>query len=409
MRLLDAVDRAGRVKGRTAILTGLLILAVGSTVQAAANAMARSQDLQWSGVRLLLAHEDPWAVYLGPNGHAAFNMSQFPNYLPILYVLLVPIGWMGLTGAKITWLICNVVFAVASGVLAARFYGLGKWGTFAVACLMLAATPTRMTIGNGQMGLAVLFLWSVSLLSVRLTDGRSAVAGVSYLKFSFAPALFFYLLFRGGVRSVLMSALPNVAATLAVWIWLTGGRDLGEVGRLIFEPLIVSRTGYFPSGGEPNLMDAIQGMMLPFTSTPGWLNHPEIDRVTYPAAMLSCLVLMYFVMRRTANASVQWQVAVMATASYALFKHHDYDSVVLLLPLCYALSLWRSSLAQGVVGSVGFLWYVERIFGRYLAELHWFYYVDFVLVMMVLALTYGLLRYENREVPEWSEVRVTRT
>jgi hypothetical protein len=245
----------------------------------------------------------------------------------------------------------------------------------------------------------VLFLWCVSLLSLRLTDSRSMLAGVSYYKFNFAPPVFFYLLFRGGVRALLMSAVPNVVATLAVWLWLTRGRDFGEIGRLIVEPLAVSRTGFFPSGGEPNLMDAIQGIMLPFVGNPTWLNHPEIDRVTYPVALVTCLVLVYFLARRTPNASVQWQMALLATASYALFKHHPYDSVVLLLPLCYALLLWRTVPGQGVLCALAFLWYLDRVFGRQLMALHWFYYVEFLLVMIVLVLTYRLLPYELREEP----------
>src|ERR1035437_2129471 len=207
-------------KARISLLGVLLILAAWSSVQAGENAMARSQDLQWSGTKLLLAHADPWAVYLGPNGHAAFYMTQIPNYLPILYVLLIPIGWMSLTTAKLVWLVCNLLFAVGSGVLAARFYGLSKDSSFAVVCLMLMATPTRTTIGNGQQGLMVLFLWCVSLLSLRLTDSRSMLAGVSYFKFNYAPPVFLYLLFRGGVRAALMSAVPNVVATLVVWLWL---------------------------------------------------------------------------------------------------------------------------------------------------------------------------------------------
>ncbi|WP_162539413.1 glycosyltransferase family 87 protein [Granulicella sp. WH15] len=334
----------------------LLILATISTAQGAWNAVHRSQDFQWSGDRILLAHHDPWAEYLQGDPEHLVLMTQVPNYTPILYVLLAPIGLLPILPAKIAWMICNFFFATISGVLAARFYGMRGPSIVAIVCLFLMATPVRNSFGNGQQGLLVLLILCVTLLSPRLTDARAAGAGLSYFKFNFAPPVFLYLLLRGGVRAVLMSAIPSIAATLAVWLWLTGGRDPHEIVKLILEPLQVSQTGYTVSGGAANLMDVLEKVLRLF-QTP----KPFLTPITFAVAFFICLAVLYCAIKRNPGSSVQWQMALMATMSFCLFKHHSYDAGVLLLPFCYALRLRHHLSAQIILLILINSWYLQRI------------------------------------------------
>lgn len=186
------------------------VLGVASTGVGAHNALRStgSQDMQWSGVHLLLQHRDPWAEYLAGR-RRIFALEQYPNYLPILYLLTVPLGLLTLDHAKVAWLLCNLLFAVSSSLLITQFYGLRRRLSVLVLCLFLVATPTRNTIGNGQTSLLILLLWSMSLLAPAMTDTRSAIAGTSYLKFNFAPPTFIYVLFRSGPRAILISACPH--------------------------------------------------------------------------------------------------------------------------------------------------------------------------------------------------------
>ena len=163
-----------------------------SAVQGLHNAIVQSQDFQWSGARMLIEHIDPWADALQQDPAHMILKTQIPNYLPLLYLLMLPLGLLPPLVAQIIWALCNLTFAALSAWLAAHFYGLGKSATFAILCLMWMATPTRVTVGNGQYGLLVLVLWCVSLLAIRITDRQAMVAGISYVKFNFAPVLLLY-------------------------------------------------------------------------------------------------------------------------------------------------------------------------------------------------------------------------
>ena len=123
------------------LLAFLILLTAISTLQGAGNAIPQSQDLQWSASKLLVDHLDPWAEYLRGDPNDLFLQSQYPNFLPILYILIFPLGLLPLLSAKILWLVCNIVFAIISAILAARFYRLrhSQWEV-AIICLISSAS-----------------------------------------------------------------------------------------------------------------------------------------------------------------------------------------------------------------------------------------------------------------------------
>lgn len=62
---------------------------------------------------------------------------------------------------------------------------------------------------------------------------------------------------EGSVRAVLFSVMLPVAATVLVWLWLTGGHDPAALLRLAAEPFQVARTSFLLRGGDVNLMDVL--------------------------------------------------------------------------------------------------------------------------------------------------------
>jgi hypothetical protein len=366
----------------------LILLAAGSACVGIRNALHQSQDFQWSGARLLDRHIDPWAVYLQGDPDHQLVGTQIPNYLPILYVFLAPFGLLPSAAANLAWALCNVGFAVGSAWAAARFYGLRGRGVVTLICLLLIATPTRTTIGNGQQSLFVLALWCLTLLASGLSDRRAAVAGISYAKFSFAPPMFLYLLFRLGLRKALLSLLPVAAGAGLAWWWLTGGHDLGTLRQIAGEPFAVAKTGFRPGVDDQNLMNIVQSILPGVSGQLGIL-------VSLSLACSVCLVISFFAFRVRRDGSVPWQMAVMATMSFALFNHHSYDGVVLLLPLCYALRHWQERRAHWMLGLLGYLFYVQRVLEA--AHLHpaWAKFVEFGMLMSLLALTYRMRETES--------------
>jgi hypothetical protein len=364
------------------LLLLLLILAAASTSVGVRNAIHRSQDFQWSGERVLLGHVDPWAEYLRSDPGHRFILSQVPNYLAILYVLIAPVGMLPMPWANGTWAACNVIFACVSALMASRFYGSTGSKTAGVVCLMLIATPTRTAIGNGQMGLLVLMVWCMSLFSP-VTSMRSAVSGISYLKFSFAPPLALYLMFRSGVRAVIWSMVPMAGSLVLVWLWVTGGHGGIGLVRMAFEPFRVAVHGFVGDPGDTNLMSLLGLAMTGHSAF-------AATAIAHVVPLALCCGLGYLVFRRHRKQSLQWQMAMLATMSFALFEHHSYDGVVLLLPACFALGRWREWQGRGVLLLLFYLLYGQRLVEAAHLQPAWAAVPEFAMLVLVLGLTFQM-------------------
>jgi hypothetical protein len=347
------------------------------------DALSGSQDFQWSGERVLLTHADPWAEYLRGDPEHRFVASQVPNYLPILYVLLVPFGLLPIGWASAVWACCNVGFAVGSACCVARFYGLRGWTVAGVIFAMLAATPTRTSIGNGQQSLLVLQVVCVTLLAERLTRRRLMLSGISYLKFSFAPPVAMFLFLRFGLRAFLWSLVPVLGGLGLVWGWIAWGGHPCDAARMGLEPFRVALHGFVPDPADTNLMGLVESLL------PG-RSEGFISAVGGALALSLCGAVGWAAFRPKRQGPIQWQMALAATMSFALFKHHSYDGVMLLLPGCFALAHWRQWRAQVVLSVLAYLFYFQRAADAVHLQPNFVAISGFSLLMLMLALCFQM-------------------
>ena len=332
---------------------------------------------------MLQRHIDPWEEYLRGDPDHQIVDTQRPNYLPLLYVLLSPLALTSLATAKLAWAGCNLIFAVGSGTLVSRIYGMSRWGSAMLVCLFLMATPTRNAIGNGQQSLLVLFIWSLTLLSAEQGRIRTAASGISYFKFNFSPPLALFLLFRFGVKTFILSLVPAIAGVVLVWFWLGGASHPLLLWKIALEPFAAGIHGYTQDTRDPNLMSLMDPVLA---------ESPEMLRnlLEFGAAMAVCVGLAALGFRYKTQGSLQWQLSLLAVADFALFKHHSYDAVVLLFPMCFALrQFWRWE-AKGILLLVGYFFYLQKCLEVvHLAE-DWMRYPEFIFLLCILAMTFRL-------------------
>ena len=376
---------------RAGLLLVLMLLALVSLTKGLQNARGQSQDLQWSGARMLMRHIDPWRDALNQDPGHLIQKSQIPNYLPLLYILMLPLGILPLADAQMVWAICNILFAMVSVWLATRFFGLRRSTSLAVLFLLLIATPTRVTIGNGQYGLLVLLLWSAGLLIDRLNDGRSMVTGVSYVKFNFAPPVLVYLLMRFGIRRALVSLLPILAGAIVVCLWLGEWHTGAQLMQFLTSPLHVAEYGYFPRLGGSNLMDMVEPILDSLRVPFRWF-----DLIETSCAVLAFIPIFLSRPNGDRRDAVCADVALLALASFALFRHHPYDSVVLLFVVCYALRGPWSRRSIALLCVVAYFWYLQRGLDQLRFVPSWRPPAEFALLAGALAIMLSLRRSGTR-------------
>lgn len=103
---------------------------------------------------MLLDRVDPWLDFLRGDPLHRILLLQIPNYLPVLYVLLVPFGLVPFTLAKALWVVCNLGFAGVSVVIAGRFYGLRNRSVLVALGLFLMGDVRAQHAGQRAAGAA---------------------------------------------------------------------------------------------------------------------------------------------------------------------------------------------------------------------------------------------------------------
>lgn len=354
--------------------TALALGAIASSVSIAAairKTVRYGLDFQWSDVRLLLQHRDPWGVYLAGDSRHEILLNQVPNFLHELYVLLLPFGFLPFGEAKLIWAGNNLLFVAVLVRCVARLYELDKRRSWLLAFLVLTSTPLRVTIENGQydaLALMCIALWAV----VASERGRGLLLGLAYEKYSMPPVLFLFLLLRKRWKLLLYSVLPPLTGFLLLDAWLpTPWRTL------LFEPFRTALRAGNVSRGIANIMAVTEKLLRHDAHPAAWI-------VILPYVLgvaLACGIAGYFA-RRATEIDGRVLLACLMAASLACFKHQIYDFLALVFCVAIALQARPSRERTVVLGVAAYFWYVERIFHIWRWEFHLFTILPSFLVLL---------------------------
>lgn len=363
------------------------ILAVISVAAAVGKAARASMDFQWSGAHLLLHHRDPWAVYLSGDSRHEILLSQVPNYLHELYVLLLPLGLLSFSKARLVWEVCNLVLVFIVVWSVSRLCELGKRKTWLLFVLVLTGTPFRVTVGNGQsdaVALAAIALWSVVLSQ----SGRGLLLGVSYEKYSFQPIFVLFLLLRQRWKLLIFSLFPPLLGYLLVDEWVgTGWRTLA------FEPFKTATRKGSVTPGLANVIDIARLLLAHISCQP-----QRCALLPYGLAILLAFIIAAFFARYGKAVDGRILLACMLAASLVCFQHLIYDFIVLIFSLGVALKSQRGGARNLVLVLIAYFWYLERALGIWRWESSLLVIsANFCVLLLLIAATYRL-----HKSTEWS-------
>ena len=163
----------------------------------------RSQDAPYSGSRWLLQGENPYQVFLD-RGKAAFQFSQYPNYLPPIYFAYLPVAALPWELAKLVWLALNLGMTLTLAYLLYRRTQC-LWGLLA-ALFFLSSLPVRAALSNGQPAVLICFCIVMALL-MRPSWAKGALLAVAASKYSLGAFFLSWMLGAKRYGVVAMSLL----------------------------------------------------------------------------------------------------------------------------------------------------------------------------------------------------------
>jgi hypothetical protein len=327
------------------LLTALAALSLGLGVYQAIHC---SIDFQWSGARLVAAGVDPWKTFLGGDPRHEIILGQQPNYLPELYILMLPYGMLGFPEVAPIWAVTNLLLAISSVFLVARMVELSRIESLVCALVFLACTPLRVAIANGQQSILILFFLSASFYCAE-SSWSGIWLGLSYCKYSFAPVFFLSWLRDRRYAALLASTIPPILGLAAVR-YLAGS----SLFAVALGPLRVARIAFAGSSGYADLMTIGEVSLRNLGARASFCNTlPEI------VALIASAGVAIFVHRRRCTELSRDALLIIATL--LLFKHLNYDLVVLLLPFALALRAPKSLYRTAMIFLIVYFWYGSSV------------------------------------------------
>lgn len=352
-------DWLDRVTSAPVLWAGSVLAAL-SVAASVRNGLRRAHDFQWSPAHLLAAHQNPWTTYLSGDPHHAILLNQVPNYLHLLYVLMLPLGYLPQLPARAIWALLNLAMVLGSCALLSRLYELPPRRAWLFTILVLTGTPFRVTLGNAQVTALVLLAFALWTVAQRAAT-RGALLGLAWVKYSVPPVLALFLLLRRQWKLLVVSALPLLGGWLFFVAWLHS-----PPLALAAEPFRCATSNVSP--GLANVMAVTE---LTLRRLP--LFHPAPDRLylahnsadppwaAYLVALAVALGIAAWVARLARRVDARVCFALLLAASLLCFKHQIYD--FLLLALCLALALRAPALRERdiVLALLFYFWYFERL------------------------------------------------
>ena len=239
------------------ILIGFSLVSV---VQGARNAVELSQDFQYDAALALMEGYDPYDISLSGGDasqitslndyYAYYDSIDAPqkmeaNQFPSLLMELFPYCKLPFMGARVAWMISNLLFTACIILLFRRtFYEQSDLFSFLLLMLlMLSGTPLRNQIGVGQHTLFAFCTFMAAVYIDRKWDKKSKGTGIlitlalflCYFKYTLTVPLTIYMFYRKRYKEVVCSVALHVLLTVAAAVRL--GTDIPS---MLIKPLKVS-------------------------------------------------------------------------------------------------------------------------------------------------------------------------
>lgn len=313
-------------------------------------AIHRSQDFRWSPTHLLLQHVDPWQDTIDGDPRHAILMTQVPNDLPLLYVLIFPVGLLSFATAKLVWLTCNLIFTLLIIYFGSRIFALSWLETFFAGTLFLMSTSWRVCLGNGQQAiLTVLFLTLAFYAGNRKCPVHPLWTGLGFFKYNFAPPFWFYGVVRCGWRWAIYSLLPCIVGLVAVTLWLHG-----NIFHIAHEPLEVAK---LTLTGDPT-WDFMGAFQIVFRHV---IPMPANASFSQALGLLLCIVAIWFIGRPDSRLNLPAQAALVTYTGPLLITHNTYDLMFLVLPFFFLVKYRSHGWAKVGLAVIAYIWFLARV------------------------------------------------
>ncbi len=280
-----------------------------------------SHDFMWTPAKTLVAGDNPYAEFIAwkeaGNKHTPPHfLNQSPSYPASVIMLFTPLAALDWPTAKLFWLTANMIFLalLLSGLQ--KSFPITKPAVLAfVALVFLCSTPLRASLGAGQHNFLSLaaFFWAY-YFSNKEDGANPTLAGlllsIAWVKYSLTFPLTLLFIARGNWKPVVIAAIVHslltAAAAFQMGLW---------PHEFFFSSVEVVLMG--DGVGFLNLVALSMNLQLPLSTA------------LFAISIASAYAL-WLLPRHKASDDLLL-LTFLGLFSCAVFYHHGYDFIVLIL------------------------------------------------------------------------------
>ena len=335
---------------RYAVLIPLVVAALISLIVGIRHAIEyRCHDLQWMGALLVRQHIDPWQEVLTSFPHHFVHFVT-PNYLHLLYVVLLPLSFASFESAEIVWTAVTICLSIVCVLMLKQLFNLNRFQTVLVLCLLWMSSPFRVVLEVGQMSFFELFFLTGAYLATSTALGGLSF-GFSLAKYSFSPVAALLFLFRGRWTFLLYAAAVPGVGLLGVWFFVRT-----PLPKLTVEPFAVSAS---PTAVTPGFADL---MTLTEQALRSHVVAVHARQCAYTLGLFGSAAYAFLLSRFRLSRSAEFTL--ISIASLFFVQHLVYDYVFLVVPLCFALTQKSRRFKVSLISCILTFWFILTLFER---------------------------------------------
>jgi hypothetical protein len=337
----------------------IIILGILSLSQGIKNALINSQDFQWSPSLLLRNGINPFDYILTNDSHEKILKTQIPNYFHGLYVIFLPFTLLNWETAKLYFVIFNILITIHTIYNFTQHFKLNNSYLTLITAIYLSSTPFRVSLGNGQQSILILYCFSLMLSNSYI---KNLISGIGYFKYSFAPQFFFHLLLSKKYLKVFLSILL-LPVTFIIFLNLIN--DFNTL-KIIKQPLTISSIYVGPGVGD--LMTIVSDLNL-FNDNKTFLIYLII---LFISIIFSSIFYLY-------DSTEFCNFTIACIISLIFYKHLIYDYIFLLPIFIISVINYKQSLYKINLLIITYFWYIIRFI-----DFNSLHILNFILLLVLL-------------------------
>jgi hypothetical protein len=191
-----------------------------------------SSDLGIAPTNCLFNGINHYESFLNSDGRCEVVGSHLGEYLQGYYVMLYPLTFLDLYGARTAWILLNIVLIFLIPYFLCKKFELNKISTFFIIFFCYYCIIARVNLIMGQITLVMLFC--LTLPFIFRSKISYALSGMAYFKYNIGYALFLFYLTSKKYKILMFSLLPCLVGWI-LYSYITST----NLATNLFEPLLL--------------------------------------------------------------------------------------------------------------------------------------------------------------------------